>query len=189
MTGEAKNVEISREMNLKPSGHYSPNTSDDDVPLVVLKDFQNIPTHSSIYRAVYGFSSDSDGEQPEQEDDKENSKNRSLGEDNSAGPLATTCNHEATLLLSAGDFLHVFVSGMKNKIYSYVCKALTLIEEDSELKVMFLGIVSEDANTFRIDTNDVSYVGYEDIIKILPTPAFLGKGQYKFETPIDVFEM
>ncbi|CAH2101692.1 unnamed protein product [Euphydryas editha] len=189
VTGEAENVEILKEMNLESSSHYSPDKSDDDVPLAVLKDIQNIPPHPSIYRAVYGYSSDSDGEQPEQENLKENSKNRSLGEDNSDGPPATTSNHEATLLLSAGDFLHVFVSGMKKKMYSYVCKALTPIEEDGELKVMFLRVVSEDAKTFRIDTNDVSYVGYEDIIRILPTPAFLGKGQYEFETPIDVFEM
>lgn len=189
-----ENVEISKEVSLKPFRNYSSDTSDDDVPLAVLKDIQNIPLHPSIYRTIYGSSSDSDGEKPEQEHDKENNKNRSLGdarfEDfNSAGPLATASSYGAPLL-SAGDFLHVFVYGVnkKKKMYSYVCKALTPIEEDGEVKVMFLRVVSDDAKTFRIDTNDISHVSYEDIIKILPIPAFLGNGQYKFDTPIDIFE-
>lgn len=190
-----ENVEISKDVRLEPSGYYSPDTSDDDVPLAVLKDIHNVPPRRSIYRAIYGSSSDSDGEEPEKEQDKENFKHRSMGDVTfkgfrSAEPLATTSKHGAPPLISAGDFLHVYVYGMnkKKKMYSYVCKALTSIEEDGEVKVMFLRVVGDDAKIFRIDSNDMGHVSYEDIIKILPTPAFLGNRQYRFETSVEVFE-
>ncbi|KAJ2937178.1 hypothetical protein O0L34_g19289 [Tuta absoluta] len=96
-------------------------------------------------------------------------------------------------VLSAGDFLHVYVhtSTTKNKIYSYVCKALTDVEEDSDLKVMFLRVVTKDAKRFRLDEKDICYISYDDVIKILPAPAVIKRGHrtyYEFKTAIDVFE-
>ncbi|CAG9793034.1 unnamed protein product [Diatraea saccharalis] len=95
--------------------------------------------------------------------------------------------------VSVGDFLHVnvYTSANKKKISFYVCKALSDIDEDGEVKVVFLRAVTKDAKRFRIEETDISYVDYEDIITILPTPAIVKRGHriyYEFKTAINIFE-
>lgn len=174
-------------------------SSDDDVPLssfAVLKEVQNRP---SIYKTVYG-SSDSESEDLQvATSNKENSRKiisiAKCALDESFDPQPSTSNNEHSNYMHVviGDFLHVQVySNDPKKTYSYVCKALTPIEDDGEVKVMFLRVVGKtDAKRFRLDDQDISYVDFKDIIKILPTPAIMKRGHriyYQFETSIDVFE-
>lgn len=62
--------------------------------------------------------------------------------------------------IGVGDFLlvKVYVDKSRNKVFTYACKAITDVEEDGEVKVMFLRVVDENAKRFRIDDKDISYI-------------------------------
>ncbi|CAG5003275.1 unnamed protein product [Parnassius apollo] len=177
---------------LQPKRHDIQDPSDEDVPLAVFKQIQNIPSQRSIYRAVHGSSSDSDDESQIDKknrksmdvDDKFRFQNFHVEEDQ----VAFTFYDKISQQVSIGDFFHVYGSNKKKNIYSYVCKALSSIEEDGEIKVMFLRVVSNDTKKFRVDKKDISYVNYEDVISILPVPSLLEKDMYKFTDSIDIFE-
>lgn len=87
--------------------------------------------------------------------------------------------------------MKVYVGASKNKSYTYACKTLTDVEEDGEVKVMFLRVVDENAKRFRLDEKDISYVDYTNIIQKLPTPEVIKKGHrsyYQFQKSVNVFE-
>lgn len=147
-------------------------SSDDDEPLSVLKmikELQDITNkrRKSIYEEVYGHSSDD--EQPCSSYDKENSK------------------------IAVGEFLlvNVYADSAKKKTYTYVCKTLTDVEEDGEIKVMFLRVVDKNATRFRLDENDICYVDCEDVIQRLPNPEVVKRGHrvyYQFRNSVNIFE-
>lgn len=140
-------------------------TSDEDEPLnnlKIAKQLQDMTNrHQRIYEEIYGGSS-SEEELP--------------------------CgSHNSNSKIGCGDFLLVklYTDASRKKSYIYACKTLSDIEEDGEVKVMFLRVVDEKAKRFRLDDKDISYVDFEDIIQKLPVPNVIKQGHrsyYQFET-------
>ncbi|CAG4983415.1 unnamed protein product [Parnassius apollo] len=165
------NVDPTKQIHLQipePKRHDVLDPSDEDVPLAVLKQIQNIPSQRSIYRAVYGSSSDSDDKS---QIDKENRKSMAVDDK------------------FRFQNVHIEEDQVASTSYDKISQqALSSIEEDGEIKVMFLRVVSNDAKKFRVDEKDISYVNYEDVISILPVPSLLEKDMYKFTDSIDIFE-
>lgn len=163
--------------------YLSPLSSDDQVPLSQLRPTQpknsnlphrpisyaNLATHKSranIYDLIYGASDDSDEE------------------------IQASCSNKGNILPHRGNVLFVKVYAGKNKKYTYASQALSNIENDGEIQVMFLRVVKSESK-FRLDEKDVAYIDFNDIIKVLPEPKILNdKGQiyYEFEEPLDIFE-
>ena len=56
----------------------------------------------------------------------------------------------------------------------------TTVDEDGDVKVTFLRCQCNSAKIFKIEQKDVSYVAYEQIVKILPTPQLQKKGSCEF---------
>lgn len=185
------------------------NSLDKQAPLdstAVFKELQNLPSRKNIYKAVYGSSSDTGDEYEKELIQSTHNKDNvlqvsvfnfclSLDDYICEQPgQSTSYQNDNKLDVSVGDFLHVNVhtqSTKKTTTYSYVCKALSRIEDDCEIKVMFLRVVDKNAKRFRLDETDISYVNYEDIIKVLPKPESIKRGHifyYQFKNSIDIFE-
>ncbi|XP_048001800.1 uncharacterized protein LOC125238480 [Leguminivora glycinivorella] len=193
------NEPVASEENIVPL--YPDLSSDDEVPLSslrVLKDIQNTLPRTSFYQSVYGnYPSSDDEDTQDSSANKENfaiSKNDSFIDGTNEAQPSSSYKDCSSKQVSVDDFLHVFVysDNLKKKRYSYVCKALTPVEEDGEVKVVFLRVAGKkDARLFRLDERDINYVDSEDIIKILPNPTVVKKGlrvYYQFDVSIDVFE-
>lgn len=54
--------------------------------------------------------------------------------------------------------------------YKYVVVAQEEMDDDGEVKVMCLKTIKDCGKLFRADENDISYIRFEQIIKILPEP-------------------
>lgn len=127
----------------------------------------------SFYNAVYGSSSSSDGEEA-------NTNNLHHQKEN--------------LLLKSihpGLFLLVEVPTLSKNKYTYVALVNTTVDDDGEVNVTFLKSTGTDANIFAIDDEDVSYISFDQIIKILPEPKLKLKGSrqyYCFTDKIEIFE-
>lgn len=148
-------------------------SSDDDAPLQTLKITKTLQIITNKGQTVYKdiYSSSSDDEQPCTSYGKENSK------------------------IENGDYLlvnvNVDVSKAKVNTYKYVCKAISDVEDDGEIKVMFMRVVDKCAKRFRLDEKDVSYVDCQDVIERLSNPEIVKRGHriyYDFKTSINVFE-
>ncbi|XP_063234925.1 uncharacterized protein LOC134537909 [Bacillus rossius redtenbacheri] len=75
-----------------------------------------------------------------------------------------------------------------NKKYMYAALCQSRVDEDDEIKVVFLKLVSKNENVFLIDDTDVSYINTENV---LPQPCLLVKGNrlyYKFPSFVEVHE-
>ncbi|CAG9784085.1 unnamed protein product [Diatraea saccharalis] len=137
--------------------------SDDDTPLVSLKITKQLQEltnrRQNINSKIYNSESD---------------KSYSSDKEPSA-------SYDINAKIGRGDFLLVklYVDASKNKSYTYACKTLTEIEDDGEIQVMFLRVVDENAKRFRLDKKDISYVNHENIVKKLPVPALVKKGEQK----------
>ena len=96
-------------------------------------------------------------------------------------------------LISPGTFLLIKVPTQKENVYyRYVATSQTCVDKDEgEILVTFLRSVRNSARKFKLESKDVSYIAFEQIINIIPTP-LLKKEQnreyYYFETDVDVFE-
>ncbi|CAH2000536.1 unnamed protein product [Acanthoscelides obtectus] len=81
----------------------------------------------------------------------------------------------------------------KTKLTSYRYAAVVQnILDDDEVSVMFLKVCKfQNMQAFRANDNDKSFVGYNQILAILPPPYIFVKGiktYYKFHDDVDVFE-
>nr|CAD7589695.1 unnamed protein product [Timema genevievae] len=78
--------------------------------------------------------------------------------------------------ITAGSFLLVEFTTSKSKKtdisikYRYAGIAQTSIEDDGEVKVMFLRNVGDSGNQFKTNEKDISFVTFDQILGILPTP-------------------
>lgn len=96
-------------------------------------------------------------------------------------------------LISPGTFLLIKVPTQKENVYNrYVATSQTCADKDKgEILVTFLRSVRNSARKFKLESKDVSYIAFEQIINIIHTP-LLKKEQnqeyYYFETDVDVFE-
>ncbi|CAG5013946.1 unnamed protein product [Parnassius apollo] len=94
------------------------------------------------------------------------------------------------VLPSNGDFLLVNVHAGKNKTYTYASLAQSDLEHDGEIKVIFLRAY-KGATKFKLDENDIAFVEFNDIIKILPKPKQIIKNEkvyYNFQEQLDIYE-
>nr|CAI5864958.1 unnamed protein product [Callosobruchus analis] len=74
--------------------------------------------------------------------------------------------------ISEGVYVLVKLSGGKNKYYTYLGKALSSVEEDRDVKIMFFKSVDDSGKLFKLVSGDISYEPYENIVKLS------GKGNY-----------
>lgn len=82
-------------------------------------------------------------------------------------------------------------NGRRNLTYKYAVVAQSDIEEDGEVKVMTLKAINDARKLFKTVDEDVSYIHFDQILKILPEPEFNMKGgrlYYEFPHAIDVFQ-
>lgn len=80
---------------------------------------------------------------------------------------------------------------VRNTEYRYVSVIDKIDEEDGDITVTFMKLYDSKGQTFRFDQDDVADIAIEQVIKKLPSPNLILKGNrvfYKFEFPIDVFE-
>jgi hypothetical protein len=96
-------------------------------------------------------------------------------------------------LISTGTFLLIKVPTQKiNTHYRYVATCQTCVDkDDGEILVTFLRSVRNSARKFKLELNDVSYIAFDQIISIIPTP-LLKKEQnreyYYFDADVYIFE-
>ncbi|CAH0558569.1 unnamed protein product [Brassicogethes aeneus] len=76
--------------------------------------------------------------------------------------------------------------------YIYLGKALSEVEDDGEVKIMFFKSMDHTATKFKLVESDLSYVPFDNLIAIVPEPKKLCKGSrisyYQFDTPLNIFE-
>lgn len=93
-----------------------------------------------------------------------------------------------------GTFILVQLTSENSKVlkaYQYVaiCQG---IEDDNEIRVMFLKTVSgNQAKMFKLNEEDIAYVSFDQIKAILPEPTQVMKGNriyYKFEKAVNIWE-
>lgn len=146
---------------------------------------------TSIYQAVYGSSSSDD------EDLATVSARLRYEQNNIKSGAGSSISHYLDKdnvhpnLIYPGTFLLIDVPTQKNNKYRYAAMADTTVEEDGEVKVTFLKSQGPDAKTFAVNHKDVSYVSYEQIVKILPKPRLKIKGTsryYCFTDDVEIFE-
>lgn len=93
-----------------------------------------------------------------------------------------------------GTFLLVeFVKTSKKQIskYRYVATAQSGVEEDGEVKVMCMRTVGNTGKLFKADDKDISYLQFEQVLSVLPTPRVKNVRNsifYEFPFHVDVFE-
>ncbi|CAH1973415.1 unnamed protein product [Acanthoscelides obtectus] len=75
--------------------------------------------------------------------------------------------------------------------YRYAAVVQNVLDDD-EVLVMFLKVCKfQNMQAFRANDNDMSFVGYDQILAILPPPNIfvkVNKTYYKFHNDVDVFE-
>nr|CAI5848865.1 unnamed protein product [Callosobruchus analis] len=92
--------------------------------------------------------------------------------------------------ISEGVYVLVKLFGGKNKYYTYLGKALSSVEEDGDVKIMFFKSVDDSGRLLKLVSGDISYEN-ENIVKIViePTKKVNGKRElYEINSPLDIFE-
>lgn len=94
--------------------------------------------------------------------------------------------------ISKGQYMlvEVFTKDKKKKYY-YVAVAQDDMEEDGEVRVMFLKALDSSKKKFYPDERDVSYVEYEQIKEVLEDPVTVLREKgicYQFAAPVHIFE-
>lgn len=120
-------------------------------------------------------------------------------EENTNEPI---CSKSSTSI-KTGSYILVNVKKEKNKIkdaktfdtYRYAAVCQSDVDNDGEVTVAFLKIISDKSNrneqVFRLDEQDKSCIEYDQIVKVLPQPNLVLKGNrvyYKFPEIVDIFE-
>ena len=84
----------------------------------------------------------------------------------------------------------VQISSLKQN-YIYLGKALSEVEEDGEVKIMFFKSIDNTATKFKLVESDLSYIPFDNLLAIVPEPKKVCKGKriyYHFDTALDIFE-
>lgn len=96
--------------------------------------------------------------------------------------------------ITTGKFLLIKFNAENRKCtteFKYVCNVLKKDDDDGEITVQGLTLISKDGTEFIDKENDVCYVPFENVIKILPEPQTKWKNRklvHKFPIQIDVYE-
>lgn len=91
--------------------------------------------------------------------------------------------------IQAGIFLIVNVKNEKDIPYRYLAVCISALEDNGEVEVTFAKRVGENNTTFKVVDSDISFVHFTDIVRILPPPEMIMKGDrffYEFDCDIDV---
>lgn len=136
------------------------------------------------HKVRYGdvFSSDSEEEMRKQFDC--NMVQPSTSKSKLSEFVLTTSN------IKSGTYVLVEIKGeAKKNVYNYVgVRQSTVCEEEGEVLVMFMRAFGDNKKVFRMDENDVKFINFDQIKKILKTPemkiAGLNRIQYEFQKPI-----
>ncbi|KAL3274961.1 hypothetical protein HHI36_019737 [Cryptolaemus montrouzieri] len=81
--------------------------------------------------------------------------------------------------------------GRKQSVFKYLVVSQSCVDDDDEIRVMFLKSLDKTKKTYRIDENDVSFSKKFQILDILPEPTMKTTGDrifYEFNNSIDVLE-
>lgn len=92
-----------------------------------------------------------------------------------------------------GTFVLVeFVSGSRKRTkYRYVGLCKSELDEDGDVRIMYLKNCGEKNTLFKLNESDISDVNFDQIVAILPDPMLRMNGKrayYKFKGSIDVYE-
>ncbi|CAG9818887.1 unnamed protein product [Phaedon cochleariae] len=92
-----------------------------------------------------------------------------------------SCSSKPASMIQTGSFVLVEIENEKRRMnsaikYNYVGVCQTEIEEDGEVKVLFLKICDQHNQLFKMDDNDISHVTSEQILSVLPEPKLILKG-------------
>lgn len=154
-----------------------------------LSDISNL--HPKRVKGFYSiiYSSDSDDDVPQE----------TLEEEHSTEEPSTSRRNNDTLIekenihvnkIKHGVCVLVKVSSLKQE-YVYLGKALTEVEEDGDVKIMFFKSIDDTATKFILVETDLSYEPFDNLIAIVPKPKKVNKGKrvyYQFNTPLEIFE-
>ena len=96
-------------------------------------------------------------------------------------------------IITTGAYLLIQIVGGKNNSskYKYIGIVQSDVEEDGDIKVMFLRSIDDSGRNFQVKENDVSYIKFDEVLGILKNASLKMKGNrifYQFDTPIDVYE-
>lgn len=154
-----------------------------------------IVTKSGVnYKAIYN--SDSSEEENDSSGSVSKSSNASDEEIDSSEGLSKPERLEdpSPQKIKQGVYILVqYLGSAKTKTkyrYAGICQN-DIDEEDGDVKVLFLNVVGEEGSLFKVNETDLSYVNFDQILKILPTPKLVRKGHrvfYKFPLSLDVYE-
>lgn len=155
-----------------------------------LRQIENLKPRKSIYHEVYSSSSSS-----EDEDlmtvRRKIVQERDMGAGTSYGDDFKENIHPNKII--PGTFLLIKVpTKRKNVFYRYVGIAGTCVDNEGDIKVTFLKSVRNNAKDFKVDNKDISYVSYEQVLKIMPMPQLIKEANhnlyYHFDNDIDIYE-
>ncbi|CAH2011519.1 unnamed protein product [Acanthoscelides obtectus] len=111
--------------------------------------------------------------------------------DDEAGPSSKIYQHDLVPSNIIKDTYVLVEYKTKLTGYRYAAVVQNVLDDD-EVLVMFLKVCKfQNMQAFRANDNDTSFVGYDQIIAILPPPNIFVKGNktyYKFHNDVDVFE-
>ncbi|KAL4717885.1 hypothetical protein ACJJTC_005730 [Scirpophaga incertulas] len=153
----------------------------------VWKDYVNLKDRPSIYKTVYNSSS-SDDEDLMTISVRQQKDTSNVDASTSYGKESVHIN-----LISPGTYLLIKVPTQKANIYyRYVATCQSGVDhDDGEILVTFLRSVRNNTRKFKLEVKDVSYINFDQIISIIPTPVLKkehNREYYYFDRDIDVYE-
>lgn len=89
-----------------------------------------------------------------------------------------------------GTYVLLKIQGRK-RIYNYLASALSDVDEDGYVKVMFYRGANDTGKLFKAVETDISCEHYDNIVEVLPAPKKIFRGKreyYEFPNPLEVFE-
>lgn len=160
-----------------------------DEERMITDSYLKLKNRVSIYKSVYSSSSSD-------EEDLMSISRRLKIKDKQIDVEASTSYGKENIhpnLVSPGTFLLVKVPTEKPNIYfRYVATCQTCVDDDDgEILVTFLSSVRNNIRKFKLEPKDVSYIKFEQIISIIPTPLLKKEKNleyYYFDDDIDVLE-
>lgn len=150
-------------------------------------------TKKSVFHDIYSSSASSESDDSFSTQDSTDIEDVDLQNLIASEDEVVLLEPEVSQIKQGTHVLVQFVGGNRKATkYRYVAVCQKAVEEDGEVQVTCLKVVSgTNAKVFKVDENDTSYVDFSQIIGILPNPKLVLKGNrvfYEFENNVDVFE-
>ena len=93
------------------------------------------------------------------------------------GITVTQMEESNIKIITTGAYLLIQIIGDKNNSskYKYIGIAQGDVEEDGDIKVMFLRWIDDSGINFQVKENDVSYIKFDEVLGILKNPSLKWK--------------